>query len=132
MPDISSLNGKLIYQLTSASALKDTDLFAISSNNLTRSVSLLQIKLSMESIFYTKNNIDGLLDDLRGQIKKVSDEAFETVNDITEFRNEFNSKLQNLNQTFICPYIGKEYHEHIISVINKMIEEKKRPNFPLL
>lgn len=39
---------------------------------------------------------------------------------------------KTLNQTFICPYIGKEYHELIIEEINKIINENKRQNFPLL
>ena len=39
---------------------------------------------------------------------------------------------ETLEQTFICPYIGKDYHELIIEEINKIINENKRQNFPLL
>ena len=52
MSDIRT-NGKQIYQLTSAAALKDTDLFVISSaDNLTRSVSLNQLKTAVTHNFY--------------------------------------------------------------------------------
>lgn len=99
---MAEMNGKLIYQLTSASALKDTDLFAIStSDNLTRSISLFQIKTSFKNEFYDKENTDRLLDELRQQIKEINDNAFELNNDITEFRNEFNVKLQELGETLV-------------------------------
>lgn len=106
MPDVRSLgtsyNGKLIYQLTSAAALKDTDLFAISSSdNLTRKVSLSQIKSSVSNDFYNKNDMDKLLDELKQQIKNVSDSVFEMNNDITEFRNEFNNKLTEQNNSLL-------------------------------
>lgn len=92
------LNGKLIYQLTSASALKDADLFAIStSDNLTRSVSLGQIKSAVANDFYNKNIIDSLLDDVKSQIQDVSNDNNDLENDLSEFRNEFNTKLHELN-----------------------------------
>jgi len=104
MPDIRTSNGKLIYQLTSATMLKDTDLFAIStSDHLTRNISLKQIKLSINNDFYSKDDINNILDKLRLQIKNLSDQVVILENDITEFRNEFNTKLNNvesnLNQT---------------------------------
>ena len=105
MSDIRSLsnasyNGKLIYQLTDASALKDTDLFAISTtDNLTRKVSLSQIKASFNNDYYNKDESDDLLDELRQQIKDINDRIFSTNNDIAEFRNEFNTKLTNLDNT---------------------------------
>lgn len=102
MPDIRSLgqvsNGKLIYQLVSASVLKDTDLFAISTtDNLTRKVSLSQIKSSFNANYYNKEDTDVILDNIRQQIKNVSNELFQINNDITEFRNEFNNKLSVLS-----------------------------------
>lgn len=105
MSDIRSLgaasyNGKLIYQLVAASTLKDTDLFAIStSDNLTRRVSLSQIKSSFNADYYNKEDIDMVLDSIRLQIKNVSDELFQINNNITEFRNEFNNKITNLDNT---------------------------------
>lgn len=94
----NSYNGKLIYQLTSASALKDNDLFAISTaENLTRSVSLAQIKSSFNADYYNKDDMDILLDSIRQQIKNVSDNIFASENNIAEFRNEFNNKLNQLN-----------------------------------
>lgn len=105
MPDIRSqispnINGKLIYQLTSASALKDTDLFPISStDNLTRNVSLGQIKASFNNDFYNKEDMDTILDILRQQIKNSADDLFELNNNITEFRNEFNNKLFELDNS---------------------------------
>lgn len=91
-------NGKLIYQLTSASALRDTDLFAISStDNLTRSVSLGQIKAAVASDFYNKEDANDIFDELREQIKKLSDDIAGVENSITETRNEFNTQLQQLN-----------------------------------
>lgn len=103
MPDIRSLpntsyNGKLIYQLTDASVLKDTDLFAISTtDNLTRKVSLSQVKASFNNDYYNKDESDDLLDELRQQIKDINDRIFGAGNDITEFRNEFNNRLNQLN-----------------------------------
>lgn len=41
-------------------------------------------------------------------------------------------QAEEFGQTFICPYVGKEYHEHIIEEINRIIDENKRQNFPLL
>lgn len=105
MPDIrsqvsSDMGGKLIYQLTSASALKDTDLFPISSSdNLTRNVSLGQIKASFNIDYYNKDDIDIVLDMLRQQIKNISDDLFNLGNDVTEFRNEFNNKLNELDNS---------------------------------
>lgn len=94
-------NGKLIYQLVSASSLKDTDLFAIStSDNLTRKVTLTQIKKSFSNEFYNKDDIDILLDELRKEIKNINKYITDLENDITEFRNEFNNKLNQLRQEF--------------------------------
>lgn len=94
----STSNGKLIYQLTSASALRDTDLFAISStDNLTRNVSLGQIKAAVASDFYNKEDANNIFEDLREQIKALSDNISDVENNITEFRNEFNTQLQELN-----------------------------------
>lgn len=95
---MASTNGKLIYQLTSASALRDTDLFAISStDNLTRNVSLGQIKAAVASDFYNKEDANDIFDELREQIKELSDDISDVENNITEFRNEFNTQLQQLN-----------------------------------
>ena len=94
----STMNGKLIYQLTSASALRDTDLFAISTtDNLTRSVSLGQIKSAISNEFYNKEDTNDLLEELREEIQNISNDISETNNDMTEFRNEFNTQLQELN-----------------------------------
>lgn len=41
-------------------------------------------------------------------------------------------QAEEFGQTFVCPYVGKEYHEHIIDEINRIINENKRQNFPLL
>ena len=91
-------NGKLIYQLTSASALRDTDLFAISStDNLTRNVSLGQIKAAVATDFYNKEDANKVFDELRQQIKDLSDDVAGVENTITETRNEFNTQLQQLN-----------------------------------
>ena len=94
----STANGKLIYQLTSASALRDTDLFAISStDNLTRNVSLGQIKAAVAYDFYNKEDANEVFDELREQIKDLSDDLSGVENNITEVRNEFNTQLQELN-----------------------------------
>lgn len=91
-------NGKLIYQLTSASALRDTDLFAISSSdNLTRNVSLGQIKAAVSSEFYNKEDANEIFDEIKQQIKTLSDNIASVENTITENRNEFNAQLQSLN-----------------------------------
>lgn len=91
-------NGKLIYQLTSASALRDTDLFAISStDNLTRSVSLGQIKAAVSTDFYNKEDANEVFDELRQQIKNLSDDVTGVENTIADTRNEFNTQLQELN-----------------------------------
>ena len=101
MSDFKNSNGKLIYQLTSASALKDTDLFVISSaDNLTRSVTLSQIKLAVANNFYDKQSITEMYDELRLQIREVVNSVSEVENNISEFRNEFNNQLQILNNSF--------------------------------
>lgn len=103
MPDIRSLqsgeiNGKLIYQLTAASALKDTDLFPISSSNLTRQISLSQLKSSFKNDFYSKDEIDNLLDAIRLNFGGTSGDVFDLYNVIAEFKNEINNKFQNFTQ----------------------------------
>lgn len=91
-------NGKLIYQLTSASALRDTDLFPISSSdNLTRNVSLGQIKVYVSNEFYNKEDANDIFDEIKQQIKTLSDNIASVENTITENRNEFNVQLQTLN-----------------------------------
>ncbi len=91
-------NGKLIYELTSAAALKDTDLFAIStSNNLTRNVSLKQIKSSINNDFYDRTEIDNLLDQLRKQINQLSDDVYDLSKEITNFEQSVNQTIQNLD-----------------------------------
>ena len=95
-----SATGKLIYQLTSASALKDTDLFVISSDNLTRSVTLSQIKLAVANNFYDKQSVNNMFDQLKLQIKDVVDSVSNMENNISEFRNEFNGQLQSLSSNF--------------------------------
>ena len=73
MSDIRN-NGKLIYQLTSASALKDTDLFVISSaDNLTRSITLSQLKMAVTKDYYNIDDITEILDNIREQLKDVTD-----------------------------------------------------------
>lgn len=100
MANTAMYNGKFIYQLTSASALKDNDLFAISStDNLTRSVSLKQIKDSVNINFYNKDEMDSLLDVIRQQVKDGFDNTFGLGNSVSEFRNEFNSQLHQLDTT---------------------------------
>lgn len=118
-------DGKLIYQLTSASALRDTDLFPIStSDNLTRSVSLGQIKSSIANDFYNKDKIDDLLNDIKSQIKDVSDDNNAIENDLSEFRNEFNSQLQQLNND-LRTVINNTKSELNISInnVNKSLED---------
>lgn len=90
--------GKLIYQLTSAAALKDTDLFVISSaDNLTRSVTLSQLKKAIIGEFSDDTD---LLDGLRSDIKNLNDTVSEYGNNLSEFRNEFNAQLQVLGNRF--------------------------------
>lgn len=90
----SRANGKLIYQLTSASALKDTDLFVISSSdNLTRSITLSQLKEAITSAFFSNDEIISMIDELKLQHKDLSDEIADVDNNISEFRNEFNNQL---------------------------------------
>ena len=100
MSDISK--GKLIYQLTSASALKDTDLFVISSadNSLTRSITLSQLKLATLNGLYKNEEIDDKFDELKLQIKKISDNMSEYDNDVSELRNEFNAHLNQIRNDF--------------------------------
>lgn len=100
MSDISK--GKLIYQLTSASALKDTDLFVISSadNSLTRSITLSQLKLATLNGLYKNEDIDSKFDELKLQIKKISDNMSEYDNDVSEIRNEFNTHLNQIRNDF--------------------------------
>ena len=99
MSDI--INGKLIYQLTSASALKDTDLFVISSaDNLTRSITMSQLKLAIISDLYAKEDINDMIDDLKLQIKGVADRMTDYENNISEFRNEFNNQLNEIRNNF--------------------------------
>ena len=118
MSDI--MNGKLIYQLTSASALKDTDLFVISSadNNLTRSVTLLQIKTAVANNFYNKEDMNNLLDELKLQIKELTDSTTNSENNISEFRNEFNTKLQELRSSFTAD-INTAKSEFNITITNE-------------
>lgn len=114
MPDVRSLsqqslyNGRLINQLTASSILKDTDLFAISSDNLTRCVSLSQIKSAVTSNYYNKDDINQLLDVIREQVKSFADETFGTGVDVAEFRNEFNEKLQTLRNDLTIIINDKE------------------------
>lgn len=127
MPDVralpSSFNGKLIYQLTSATALKDTDLFAIStSDHLTRSVTLSQIKAFATSDVYNIDDIDNKLTELKLQIKNMGDQIFELDNDITEFKNEFINKLNELNEslTQTINNLDKKLTENIEQVNNSL------------
>ena len=101
MSDMSK--GKLIYQLTSASALKDTDLFVISSadSNLTRSITLSQLKSATLNNIYKNDEIDSKFDDLKLQIKNITDKMSGFDNDNSEFRNEFNSQLNQIRNDFI-------------------------------
>ena len=103
MPDIrSSSGGKLIYQLTSASALNGNELFAISTSDyLTRSVTLSQIGSFIKSDIYSTTDIDNIFNDLRDQIMEINNQLFELESNITEFRNEFNNKLNALYQNLI-------------------------------
>ena len=102
MADVRSLptNGKLIYELTSASALKDTDLLPISSDNLTRKVSLTQLKSSINNDFYNKDDMNTILDELKLEIKNLHDKLFADEGNITEFRNEFNNILNVYRDEF--------------------------------
>ena len=99
---MSTGTGKLIYQLTSASALKDNDLFVISSaeNNLTRSITLSQIREAVIGDRYTNEDILEFVDDLKLQIKNMDDLFYEYDNNLSEFRNEFNAQLLNLRTNF--------------------------------
>lgn len=106
MPDSRAIpsyyNGKLIYQLTSASALKETDLFAIStSDNLTRNVTVHQVKSFITNGDYTNEDIDNMYQRLMDLIKQTQNQIVLLQNDITEFRNEFNNKLNQLNQNLL-------------------------------
>lgn len=95
-------NGKSIYQLTSASALKDTDLFVISSaDNLTRSVSLSQIRLSITKDFYSNDEINNMIDNLNEQIKYVADAIANSDSGTTDFRNHFLNQLQEIRDDFL-------------------------------
>ena len=114
MSDIKSQSGKLIYELTSADALKDTDLIPISENYLTRSISLSQLKLYNNSGMYTSQKIDELIDTLRDDIKGTDDSIFTLQNNINEFRNEFITRLSNLNN---------ELESKINDIDQKLIDE---------
>ena len=111
MADIRAMQGKLIYELTSADALKDTDLFAVSSNNLTRKISVSQLKLYIYNDIYNKKETDGLMNQVRDEIKGIGDDIFGLENGIYEFINEFNVKLQNLNKnlTSVINEVDKKF-----------------------
>lgn len=93
-------NGKFIYQLTSAASLKDTDLFAISTSNyLTRSVSLKQIKSFVTNDFYDKDDIQVLLDELRKLIQDLGDDIFNLRQEITDFENHVEETMNDIRNT---------------------------------
>lgn len=122
MPDIRNI-GKLIYQLTSASALQDTDLFAISSaDNLTRRISLGQIKESFKGDFYSNNDIDQLLDELRDRINNLNNDLFQFENDIADLRNSFNKSINNLEAYVKNNYYNMENMDIIINDIRSDID----------
>lgn len=129
MSDI--LNGKLIYQLTSASALRDTDLFVISSaDNLTRSVTLSQLRSAVTS-GYSNDEIDTLIDDLKMQLKDISDRMSDYENDIFEFRNEFNNYLNDIRSSFTNEInnVRSEFNSNITKLetnVNKQFTETNK------
>lgn len=99
MSDIRSQSGKLIYDLTSAEALTDTDIIPISTNYLTRSITLSQLKLYTNAGIYTSQEVDELIDNLvNDKIALINKDIFDLRNDITEFRNEFITKLSELSE----------------------------------
>lgn len=98
MSDIRSQSGKLIYDLTSADALTDNDIIPISSNYLTRSITLSQLKLYTNTGIYSSKEIDQKIDNIvNDQIASINKDIFDLRNDITEFRNEFTTKLSDLS-----------------------------------
>ena len=100
MSDIRT-NGKQIYQLTSASALKDTDLFVISSaDNLTRSITLNQLKLAVTRNFHNKDEMTEILDTIREQVKGIADHLSNSDDNTSDFRNHFNNQLQLIRDDF--------------------------------
>lgn len=125
MPDIRNLStgqtpsqviydGKLIYELIKVQTLRDTDLFAISTtDSLTRSVSLKQIKNSFNNEYYSITDIDNLLDDIRRQIQNLSQDIFnlrtevnEDISDLRSLINTTKNELENMIRTWIK--YGKE------------------------
>ena len=121
-----SENGKLIYQLTSASALKDTDLFVISSaDRLTRSITLSQLREAINGDRYSNDKITELLDELKLQIKNITDSLSEYDNNLSEFRNEFNTQLQSLRTSYISDLNNtkSEINTRITILENDMFEE---------
>lgn len=98
MSDIRSQSGKLIYDLTSAEALTDADIIPISTNYLTRSITLSQLKIYTNAGIYTSQEVDELIDTLvNDKIVSINKDIFDLRNDITEFRNEFTTKLSDLS-----------------------------------
>ena len=125
MSDIRT-NGKQIYQLTSASALKDTDLFVISSaDRLTRSITLSQLREAINGDRYSNDKITELLDELKLQIKNITDSLSEYDNNLSEFRNEFNTQLQSLRTSYISDLNNtkSEINTRITILENDMFEE---------
>lgn len=96
-------NGKTIYQLTSASALNDTDLFVISSgDNLTRSITLNQLKAAVTHDYFDKDETNELLDTLKAQIKTITDALYNSDINTSEFRNYVHTQLQEIKQVHLA------------------------------
>ena len=127
-------NGKLIYQLTSASALKETDMFPISStDNLTRKVTLSQIKTYFNNFYYSKEDSNNQLDELRKFIKVVSDSVSLLDNNLTEFRNEFNNKLINTQNAIYNKIndVESDYNTKITNLDTKLTNSINNVNTTL-
>lgn len=92
------LNGKNIYQLTPATALKGTDIIPISSENLTRSTTVNQLKGYFKQDFYDKDAIDNFLEQIRSQISGASGNIFEFQEYINEFKRDINNRFQEFTQ----------------------------------
>lgn len=102
MPDIralpSSMNGKLIYQLQSVTELSGDDKFAIStSNNLTRAVTLSQIKKFATSDMVSNDDLENALQELRGNIQTVTNNVNELTEKVSTLDNTLNTAITNWN-----------------------------------
>lgn len=99
MSDVNS-TGKLIYQLTPVSTLKDTDQFVVSSDNLTRSVELSTIRTAVTNNVYDKDYINDLNINLTKDINAVRSELTKYNESISEYRNIYDVKLEELRNDF--------------------------------